>query len=154
MIYEQSTGHLLTAKLQLFAICYSGFGIGKNNPDMEHVVGVGPICQGRYRLVTVEYVTTSGPHGPYVIRLEPDLLNDMHGVDEQGNKLDDRAGFLIHGDEIHHPGTASHGCIVPLISGPACIAIPKVKSGRALREAIWDLEDRGLQVVRGASSPT
>ena len=39
---------------------------------------------------------------PFSLRLTPDPANDMCGRD----------GFLIHGDSIAHPGTASQGCII------------------------------------------
>jgi hypothetical protein len=45
-----------------------------------------------------------------------------------------RTGFLIHGDSIEHPGTASHGCII----------MP-----RAIREAIAQNDDHDLNVVAG-----
>ena len=41
-------------------------------------------------------------HGPYVLPLTPDPENLMYGRD----------GFLIHGDSITNPGSASEGCII------------------------------------------
>jgi hypothetical protein len=58
------------------------------------------------------------------MRLEPNQQNEMYG----------RAGFLIHGDSLEHPGTASLGCIV---------------LGRLYREAIWASGDHQLQVISG-----
>jgi hypothetical protein len=129
MIYEQSAGKLWDAAGGiLLANCYSGFGVGKNNPDLQDKVGLGPIPTGWYTIDDqVENVNVAGPHGKYVLRLHPDPGNEMHG----------RGGFLIHGDSIHTPGTASHGCIV---------------TGRKEREEIWALGDRRLQVVRSVNA--
>lgn len=44
--------------------------------------------------------------GGYVLRLTADSSNNMCGRD----------GFLIHGDSIKNPGTASNGCIITSIS--------------------------------------
>jgi hypothetical protein len=43
-----------------------------------------------------------------------------------------RSGFLMHGDNIRLPGTASEGCII----------LP-----RDLREAIWNSADHTLEVI-------
>lgn len=142
MTYEQSTGRLLSSAGSLVALCYSGFSNGKNNPDLQDKIGLGPIPAGWYTLSGPENVTKSGPHGPYVLRLTPDSGNEMFG----------RAGFLIHGDSISSPGTASHGCIIPL-RGPMT-ASSIAATGRKLREAIWQLanepeEALRLEVVRG-----
>ena len=91
---------------RVLAQCYSGYQNGKNNPELQDKVGIGPIPQGWYTLTGPEAAGPgeTSPHGPYVICLVPD----------QGNEMYDRAGFLIHGDSIHFPGTASFGCIIPL----------------------------------------
>lgn len=102
--YEQSTGllrHPEHLRTQL-VIGYSGYGSGKNNPDAESLHDVGPIPRGFYTIGSPECVSTPGPHGPYILRLTPAPENDMHGRD----------GFLIHGDSMSTPGTASHGCII------------------------------------------
>src|ERR1035437_2005502 len=96
--YEQATGKLLHDG-DLVATGYSGAGGGKNNPTTQDVHNVGPIPIGHY---TIEAPVDTVTHGPYVLRLEPDLANEMFG----------RAGFLIHGDSVVHPGTASEGCII------------------------------------------
>ena len=67
-------------------------------------------------------MAVAGPHGPFVLRLTPAPTNEMFGRD----------GFLIHGDSIEHPGSASHGCII----------LP-----RAIREAIAKSDDDTLHVV-------
>lgn len=99
---------------------YSGKGIGKNNPAMDNVANVGPIPRGRYTIA--ELIEHTDAHGPYVLRLEPDPANDMHG----------RSGFLIHGDSEAHPGEASEGCII----------LP-----RPVREKIWTSGIRTLLVT-------
>lgn len=118
-IYEQVTGKLYQDG-QYVVTGYSGFESGKNNPAMEDDENVGPIPQGLYLIM--------GPcntvaHGPYVLPLVPDDDNEMYG----------RTGFLIHGDGIHDPGFASHGCIV----------LP-----HDVRVKIWTSGDHDLEVVR------
>lgn len=98
---------------------YSGAGLGKNNPDMADVVGVGPIPCGLWAMTGVE---DSPNTGPFTIVLEPALGTDTLG----------RSAFRIHGDSIVHPGEASHGCII----------LP-----RAERERIWNSGDHELVVV-------
>lgn len=116
--YEQSTGQL-SHDSGPFAIGYSGAGDGKNNPDAQDQHNVGPIPRGNY---TIGAPCDTMTHGPYVLRLTPYAANNMCG----------RAGFLIHGDSVVHPGTASEGCII----------MP-----RAIREKVWDSGDRDLIVV-------
>jgi len=65
-------------------------------------------------------------HGPYVLPLTPSLNNQMFG----------RSGFLIHGDSVVNPGTASEGCII----------LP-----RAVRQQIWGAGDHVLQVALSSS---
>lgn len=144
MTYEQSTGLLRSGDGRVLAQCYSGYQNGKNNPAMQNVIGVGPVPQGGYTLTGPEAAGPgeTSPHGPYVIRLVPDPENEMY----------DRAGFLIHGDSIQHPGTASHGCVIPLTG---VVDSDVVLAGRPLREAIWKhagLEAYRLQVVSGPVS--
>lgn len=79
--------------------CYSGHGEGKNNPDMESDVGIGPTPRGKYRF--------GQPYddpklGKLVMHLDPLPGTDTHG----------RSAFRLHGDSSAHPGEASHGCIV------------------------------------------
>lgn len=119
-IYEQKTGNLRRDN----AIDFVGKGYsgaepdGKNNPAMESVPDVGPIPRGEYQ-VGVPHDTDS--HGPFVMSLTPMPQNEMFG----------RAGFLMHGDSIEHPGTASKGCII----------MP-----RPVRERVWNSGDHRLQV--------
>lgn len=116
--YEQVTGRLLRDGFRM-AIGYSGAGEGKNNPAMQDVHNVGPLPRGAY---TIGEPSDTKTHGPYVLHLTPDASNEMFG----------RSGFLIHGDSIVAPGTASEGCIV---------------LGRLVRQTIWDSGDHWLEVV-------
>lgn len=116
--YAQASGWLSHDGVNV-AEGYSGAGDGKNNPAMQDVHNVGPIPQGKY---TIGEPSDTKTHGPYVMHLTPDASNDMFG----------RAGFLIHGDSVVNPGTASEGCII----------MP-----RKVREEVWASGDRDLEVV-------
>jgi hypothetical protein len=98
---------------------YSGSPDAKNDPAKQTIHQHGPIPMGIYTISAPEFTET---HGPYVLPLTPDPANEMFG----------RAGFLIHGDSIKDPGTASEGCII----------LP-----RFARERIWESGERGLVVV-------
>lgn len=116
--YYQASGKLSHDGADV-ALGYSGAGEGKNNPAAQETHNVGPIPRGNY--------TISGPHdtvthGPYVLPLTPDPANEMFG----------RSAFLIHGDSVVHPGTASEGCII----------MP-----RAVREQVWASGDTSLTVA-------
>lgn len=117
--YKQSTGEISIDGAAI-GVGYSGQPECKNNPDAEHLVNRGPIPRGRYRIG--DLVTVKGK-GPVCIDLNPLPGQDLHG----------RGGFLIHGDSIKSPGTASHGCII----------LP-----RKIREIIAESPDRELEVVR------
>ncbi len=123
-LYVQSTGELCDASGQIIAKGYSGFGKGKNNPDLQQVPDIGPIPCGIYEILPPRDTPT---HGPFVLPLQPDAANQMF----------ERSGFLIHGDSIKMPGTASYGCII----------MP-----RAIREGIWASQDHQLKVVSGLSN--
>lgn len=96
--YQQSTGDLMHNGLPV-TTGYSGFGPGKNRPEMQGVPDVGPIPQGAYH---IEKARDTDTHGPLVMPLTPLQCTNTCG----------RSGFLIHGDSIEHPGAASHGCII------------------------------------------
>ena len=122
--YRQSTGALLQNGQPFLwrgvPVCgYSGFGACKNKPDTEALGNQGPIPRGKY---TIGQVVAIPGKGPYCIDLHPHQGQDLHG----------RGGFLIHGDSIAVPGSASHGCII----------LP-----RPAREAIAMSGDRELEVV-------
>ena len=116
--YKQSTGTLSHDGLYI-ATGYSGAGDGKNNPDMQDVHNVGPLPRGSY---TIGEPSDTKTHGPYVLHLTPAPENEMFG----------RSAFLIHGDSVVHPGTASEGCMI---------------FARTVREKIWQSGDRQLEVT-------
>lgn len=117
-VYSQSQGRL-TLNGVYVATGYAGKGPGKNNPKMQDVPNVGPIPRGIYRIGDPFY---SQDNGPFCLRLTHDAANHMHG----------RSGFLIHGDSVKAPGTASEGCII----------LP-----RDIRGKIHKSGDRGLEVI-------
>jgi hypothetical protein len=98
---------------------YSGNGKGKDNPSWEHIANVGPIPRGLWQ---ISRPIVHAHLAPPVLRLTPAPGTDTFGRD----------GFLIHGDKIVAPGTASHGCII---------------LGPAIRKAIAASADKTLQVV-------
>jgi hypothetical protein len=124
--YVQKTGELLHDGLRV-ALGYSGFDDpksgrnGKNNPELASVEEVGPIPVGKYFIGTPHDTLT---HGPFVLPLKPDLGNEMFG----------RTAFLIHGDSVVEPGTASRGCII---------------MNRAVRTQVAASGDKALQVISG-----
>jgi hypothetical protein len=119
-IYEQSTGKLWKDG-EVVAVGYSGCGDGKNNCEMQDEKNVGPIPVGSY-IVGPPRDLEGGSHGPYVLPLVPDKANEMFG----------RSEFLIHGDNIHTPGTASKGCVI---------------LDRGTRTNIWASGDLHLEVI-------
>lgn len=119
-IYRQQDGLLIDPQGKPAGSGYSGAAEGKNNPDMQAAHNVGPIPQGHYHIQPPQNTVT---HGPYVLPLLAYPENEMFG----------RYGFLIHGDSVVEPGTASQGCII----------MP-----RNVREKIWASGDRALQVVK------
>ncbi|MGD0773196.1 MAG: tlde1 domain-containing protein [Candidatus Solibacter sp.] len=123
--YDQLSGALGKDGQQVATGGYSGFGQGKNNPDMENVPDVGPIPRGIYDIGPIHDTTT---HGPHVMALTPEPGTDTLGRD----------GFLIHGDSVENPGTASHGCII----------LP-----RTVRDQISASGDTQIQVVCAAEAP-
>jgi hypothetical protein len=116
--YEQSTGKLYHFN-ELVGMGYSGHLDGKNNPAAQNEPDTGPLPEGTY---TIGPSFDSPTHGPVAMRLTPDPENQMFG----------RAGFLMHGDSIIHPGMASLGCIIQM---------------RAVREAVSASMDKSLVVV-------
>jgi hypothetical protein len=117
--YVQLTGQMLNSDGTLLAKGYSGLGLAKNDPAAQHVPNMGPIPQGFY---TIEAPIDSPTHGPFAMHLTPDSTNEMY----------DRSAFMIHGDSLHAPGTASEGCII----------LPP-----AARHTIWNSGDNRLQVI-------
>lgn len=118
--YEQATGKL-SRDGEVVATGYSGAPPeGKNNPAMQEMHNVGPIPRGTWKVTGLTLTRTD--HGPFVLHLTPQDGTDTFG----------RAGFLMHGDSIEHPGTASEGCII----------MP-----REVRELVWASGDKELEVV-------
>lgn len=117
--YEQSSGWLIADGGKPLAQGYAGAGPGKNNPSADHIKDVGPLPRGTY---IAEAPVDTMTHGPYVLRLTPYATNEMHG----------RAGFLMHGDSITAPGSASLGCII---------------QPRFARERFWESGDHVIEVV-------
>jgi hypothetical protein len=117
--YAQKSGELQQDGRHV-ATGYSGAGRGKNNPEMQQVHNVGPIPQGDWTIAGPPVNTAE--HGPYVLALKPATDTNTFG----------RSGFLMHGDSVQLPGSASQGCII----------LP-----RPVREEVWNSGDRDLQVV-------
>lgn len=122
-IYEQASGRLIDPDGQVIGFGYSGRGSGKNNPLSQAIHDLGPIPEGVY-LIGGPHDTVT--HGPFVLTLTPDSKNQMHG----------RTAFLIHGDSVISPGTASNGCII---------------QARTVREDIARSLDKQLKVISGIS---
>lgn len=130
MIYSQTTGKLYTNEGKLIDIGHAGHGEGLNNPDMQNVHNIGPICEGWY---TILAPIDSPNTGPYSLPLIPDTNNKMYG----------RSGFYMHGGlsepfkrpdgEIIEPGQESDGCIIfPFVT----------------RKKVWIEMDHRLQVIK------
>lgn len=118
-VYEQISGRISREGQVLATGCYSGAAEGKNNPEFQQVVMVGPIPEGLY---SMGMPVDTARHGPYAIPLQPNPENEMYG----------RSEFLIHGDSADHPGDASQGCII---------------APRFARERMWQSGDTLLHVV-------
>jgi len=101
-------------------IGYSGFGAYRNSPPAQTLANQGPIPQGLWDIIGPPEDTLE--HGRYVLRLQPYI----------DNKTFDREGFLLQGDRVDKPGTASKGGIVmPFI----------------VRREIWESDDHTLEVI-------
>jgi hypothetical protein len=97
--YQQSTGKVLDPNGIVVGYAYSGKGQYKNDPEAQSLHDQGPIPEGYYSIGSPRDTVT---HGPFVLPLLPHQDNQMFG----------RNNFLIHGDSVVQPGTASEGCIV------------------------------------------
>jgi hypothetical protein len=125
--YEQDSGFLITPEgVKLFPPGYAGKGEGKNNPQMQDVVSVGPLPCGFY--TATELIQDDPQTGQYTIVLTPDAENEMFG----------RSGFRCHGENPAHPGDSSDGCIVQI---------------RPNRMEFWESPDHRLQVIATAVAP-
>ena len=124
-VYKQSTGELFhddddTLARVLIGKGYSGALNYKNRGGFEVLPDKGPIPRGRWGILGPPVDTST--HGPYVLHLFPMVGTDTYG----------RSGFLIHGDSVRAPGTASKGCII---------------MSHDVREQIWASGDTLLEVV-------
>lgn len=116
--YSQTSGDLKFNQSYV-GTGYSGFGLGKNKPNMENVRNIGPIPKGVYRISAPR---TSANTGPFVLPLAP-----------VGHNALGRTDFQIHGDSRSNPGSASNGCIIMT---------------RTIREKIWNSGIRKLVVTK------
>lgn len=81
---------------------YSGSGVARNNPLLEHEIAKGPIPRGVWRIGRAyEHKRL----GPCCLPLSPVKL-------ELGRLETERSGFFIHGDNVRGNGSASTGCII------------------------------------------
>ncbi|EMN3918900.1 TPA: DUF2778 domain-containing protein [Citrobacter amalonaticus] len=96
--YKQSTGELFKDGT-LIETGYSGSLTNKNNPDREHVRGMGPIPRGTWKIGS-----TGTSKGPLTITL-------VHVSGDSYSR--DMRTFRMHGDKrIGIAGFASEGCII------------------------------------------
>ena len=117
-VFDNSTGKIYQ-NIKYVGTGYSGAPGYIDNPSDEELRGKGPIPVGLYTISTPQ---NNPKTGPYSLPLTPDPSNEMFG----------REDFLIHGDSVTAPGTASEGCII---------------LARAIREQVWNSGDRELKVV-------
>ena len=117
--YVIDSGRMYTDSGDLLGVGYSGDPEHKNNPAAQSLADQGPIPTGVY---TIGEPEDTADHGPFVLPLTPDPTNEMYG----------RSAFLIHGDRIGAPGTASKGCII---------------LARDVRNDVWQSGDRTLDVI-------
>ncbi len=117
--YSQKTGRLTHDGDPVVEQGYSGRAAGKNNPDMQDHIGLGPVPTGAY---TISTPFQHGHAGACTMRLTPDRDTDTHR----------RTGFLIHADDPAHSGPISDGCIVV---------------DRRVCQRIWRSLDQQLNVV-------
>ncbi len=127
--YSQSTGDLarLVNGAVVFTVVktgYSGHAEGLNNPDMEHVRGVGPIPRGQWRIGPPYDSDSLGPYTLPLWYLEDGNFDDSAAYG--------RSAFRVHGDNSARNRSASHGCIV----------LP-----RKVRELIAESSDSLLEVI-------
>lgn len=99
--YEQGSGRLFVCDCEdgrvLVGRGYSGRDHGLNNPDAEHLPGIGPIPRGIWNIAPAISHPTLGPVAMHLRRVKI-----PHG----------RSAFLIHGDNPRGDQSASRGCII------------------------------------------
>jgi uncharacterized protein RhaS with RHS repeats len=91
---------------------YAGAGVDKNNPESQNIFKKRPLPKGCHKVAGIE----NGSTGPYSLRLVPMFKNDAP------NSNRNLSSFLIHGDSVANPGTASEGC--PIVPGADRRKIP------------------------------
>lgn len=117
-VYHQSTGELWHNG-KLIGRGYSGSLTNKNNPDRQHVRGMGPIPRGTWRIGG--HSRSKGPMTITLIQISGEAFG--------------RSLFRIHGERKAPavPGFASEGCII---------------MGPVIRSKIIQSADRTLEVIR------
>jgi hypothetical protein len=137
--YEQLTGRLRDANLNLIGVGYAGrdffpvgvFVGGKNNPEKENLKDIGPLPAGIY---TATALHEDDPIvGKYAIKLEPDPATRAKII-SYGRQPDT---FFMHGDSFTHPGQASDGCIV---------------QAHDVRVTFWTSTDHDIQVINSETT--
>jgi hypothetical protein len=118
-VYQISTGILTAPDGQIEGHGYSGQPQYKNDPTAVAIHNAGPIPPTTFHIGAAY---THPTKGNLVLPLTPLDRTSTFGRD----------GFLVHGDNVLHPGTASEGCII---------------MGRATRLALSLSEDHELKVV-------
>ena len=83
---------------------YAGTGTGRNNPDAQDQVSVGPIPRGTYRLVGDWHNSRNTGKNTMVLRPADPNQNPCAGTER------DCDTFRIHGNNAAND--ASHGCVV------------------------------------------
>jgi hypothetical protein len=123
-IYAVRSGRLFQNDVYK-ATGYSGSGTAKNDPTQQYKHNLGPIPVGVYLIGKA--IETTASHGPVVMPLTPVAYSETFG----------RSAFMIHGNSIRAPGSASHGCVI---------------LNRPIREEIAASMDRLLVVLSGLVS--
>jgi type VI secretion system (T6SS) effector TldE1-like protein len=124
--YEQKTGHLDHNGLR-HTTGYSGHAEGKNNPALQDHPSLGPIPRGAYTLQVIVGLASGSP-----CDYEGKKAPVFRILPKPGTNTFGRSGFLIHGDSVSAPGTASLGCVI---------------ENHGEREAILESGDTDFEVV-------
>jgi RHS repeat-associated protein len=108
--YSQSTGNLVcfdvfTGARYVDVFRYSGYGHGKNDPDMQGIEWVGPLPRGEYSIGQTLDRKKTGPM-TIILMFERETTDPFPSNRSKGQ-------MRIHGDKKGKPpGNASEGCIV------------------------------------------
>ena len=125
--YKQATGELLRADGTRAGFGFAANGEGLNAPAFQSEHMVGPLPQGRYRMI--DWIARHPTMGLCVIALDPDPNNLMFA----------RSGFFIHGAV----GLDTAGLAAFLKSSDGCICFRDC----AARQALWTSGDHLLEVL-------